>query len=86
MKRMEHLIPPWTLRNSLEVARLRLTWRLPDLPEGGDGLEDRRPSRYCTTSTSSNCPAPISGPLITSGLLLLKLASVSSNTCRSWKS
>ena len=35
---------------------------------------------YCTTSTSSNCPPPTCGPLITSGLRLLSFASVSSKS------
>ena len=36
-----------------------------------------RPTSYCTTSTSSSCPPPTCGPLITSGLRLLSFASVS---------
>ena len=35
-------------------------------------------NNYCTTKTSSNCPPPTCGPLITSGLRLLNFVSVSS--------
>ena len=41
---------------------------------------------YSTTKTNSNCPPPTCGPLITSGLRLLSLVSVSSRTSFSFQS